>query len=329
MNRNKRSGEPSWREALAKFDPQAARRPASLYAARALVIHGARMPAQAAYREFLERAPNHPGALRGLAALLAFDGRFEEAAECRQRAHEVDLAQMGIAQENREEAARFRLAAEGGAPQPVKAPGAYVATFFDEFAETFEVRLVQDLRYRAPQLLYERVEGLLGEKRGRLRILDAGCGTGLAGELFRPLATQLDGVDLSPRMVEHAERKKIYDHLEVGELVEILKSRREAYDLIVAADVFCYFGDLQPVFDASRMALAGDGLLAFTVEKGLEPGYRLGSTRRYLHERTYIEASTRDAELMMIHMDAVVLRNEKDCPVAGYACILGRPGRDR
>ena len=40
----------------------------------------------------------------------------------------------------------------------------------------------------------------------QLSILDLGCGTGLAGAAFKPLAARLDGVDLSPAMIEKAAR---------------------------------------------------------------------------------------------------------------------------
>ena len=54
--------------------------------------------------------------------------------------------------------------------------------------------------------------------RDKLAILDLGCGTGLAGLAFQPLAARLDGVDLSPAMIEKARARGIYDHLDVADL---------------------------------------------------------------------------------------------------------------
>jgi len=43
--------------------------------------------------------------------------------------------------------------------------------------------------------------------RGDLRILDLGCGTGLAGLAFQSRALRLDGIDLSPAMIEKARAR--------------------------------------------------------------------------------------------------------------------------
>ena len=51
------------------------------------------------------------------------------------------------------------------------------------------------------------------------RVLDLGCGTGLAGEALRRRAAWLEGVDLSSGMIDQARRKGLYDRLEVAEAV--------------------------------------------------------------------------------------------------------------
>ena len=53
-------------------------------------------------------------------------------------------------------------------------------------------------------------------------ILDAGCGTGLAGKKLREKASRLVGVDISPKMLIKAEEKGIYDELVEMELVTFL-----------------------------------------------------------------------------------------------------------
>ncbi|NEU35571.1 methyltransferase, partial [bacterium LRH843] len=73
---------------------------------------------------------------------------------------------------------------------------------------------------------------------------DAGCGTGLCGPLLAPYCQRLDGVDLSPKMLEKAKSKQLYDRLSKAELTAFLNNAPDMYDVIIAADVLCYFGDL-------------------------------------------------------------------------------------
>ena len=57
-------------------------------------------------------------------------------------------------------------------------------------------------------------------------MLDLGCGTGLAGAAFRPHVDWLAGVDLSPKMIEVARAKGLYDRLAVADIGAV--SRRAA-----------------------------------------------------------------------------------------------------
>ena len=63
------------------------------------------------------------------------------------------------------------------------------------------------LAYAAPQILRELAD-LVMPGRERLAILDLGCGTGLAGAAFKPLAARLDGIDLSPAMIAKARARQ-------------------------------------------------------------------------------------------------------------------------
>src|SRR6202012_4484032 len=101
------------------------------------------------------------------------------------------------------------------------------------------------LKYEAPQLLHAALQrpGQLPRESG-LRILDLGCGTGLCGPLLRPWAARLVGVDLSPKMLSKAAARGVYDQLNCAELTQWLAEEAQPFDVIVCADVLCYFGDL-------------------------------------------------------------------------------------
>src|SRR5262249_11137642 len=99
--------------------------------------------------------------------------------------------------------AGLALAVMGAAATPEVAPVRYVAELFDGYAARFENELVGNLHYRAPEILHALFAPHVSLGT-RLDIVDLGCGTGLGGAAFHTLAKRLDGIDLSPRMVEQA-----------------------------------------------------------------------------------------------------------------------------
>ncbi len=220
----------------------------------------------------------------------------------------------------------FLLSATLGSPPPAAPPAAYVAALFDAYAPRFERHLTRRLKYRAPQLLADALLPLLGVRAQA--VADLGCGTGLMGALLRPRAIRLEGVDVSARMLEHAAARSIYDGLQVGDMTEFLLARPGAYDAIVAADVFVYLGNLEPVFRASRAALRANGLLAFTVEALDDGDYVLQPTRRYAHSRRYIERLANAHGFAPRGITRRVLRLNGDDEVQGYVAVFAaRNGR--
>lgn len=207
---------------------------------------------------------------------------------------------------------------------PAKANADYIAGLFDAFADSFDDKLVDWLDYRGPQQVAElAAAGLAGQTAARA--IDLGCGTGLAGAEIRPLVRRLDGIDLSPRMVEHAHRRRVYDELQVGEIVALLQGRPETYDLMLAADVLSYFGDLRPLFEAAHASLRNDGVLVATVEAGAEAGrYVATRTGRYQHGADYLRRRAADAGFDLLRLDDIDLRLEQGRPVAGYVFALRR-----
>ena len=79
-------------------------------------------------------------------------------------------------------------------------PG-YVRHLFDQFSTDYDVRMLGELGYAAPQILRE-LAGLVLSLQKDLAVVDLGCGTGLAGAAFKAMAKRLVGVDLSPMMLE-------------------------------------------------------------------------------------------------------------------------------
>jgi predicted TPR repeat methyltransferase len=215
------------------------------------------------------------------------------------------------------------VAATGGAPAPERASDGFVTRLFGRAAPGFDAALAR-LRYRAPQLVFERAARVLSSDAVALNVLDLGCGTGQCGEWFRPLARRLVGVDLSAGMLEEARRRKCYDALTCAEITAYVCGCAERFDVITAADVFCYFGALEGVFAAIASLLQPGGWFAFSVERaeGSESPV-LSEHGRYSHSRDYVERSLSIAGLAPgdVHQD--VLRFERGTPVRGLVVAAG------
>jgi predicted TPR repeat methyltransferase len=268
--------------------------------------------AEAAYRRALTLDPRLAAAHKNLGDVLEALGRRAEALRCYAEALTLrpDFPE-----------ARHKLAALGGTPAPPAAAPEYVTELFDGYAPEFEAHLLGRLEYRAPQLLRAVLRGLLPE--GRYEVLDLGCGTGLAGLAVQDLAHHLSGIDLSPKMLEQARRRGIYHRLLQGELVETLNGLEAQYDLVLAADVLVYLGDLAPALRAVARVLRTGGLFAASLETHRGDGFVLRPSGRYAHAPDYARATAAACGLRLLRMETAVLRREQGRALDGYCVVLG------
>ena len=204
---------------------------------------------------------------------------------------------------------------------PKVLPEAYLRRLFDEYAPRFEKALREKLRYRAPEILREALDEV--QTTGTFaRTFDLGCGTGLAGVALRERTAWLGGVDLSAAMVKGARDKGIYDQLTVGDMIAALGDLDPACDLIVAADVLTYVGDLAPLFVTVRRHLASKGSFAFTVQRHDGEGFVLGAEHRFSHSQTYIENLAAQSGFEVLILKPAVSRQEKGVDVPGLVAVL-------
>ena len=207
--------------------------------------------------------------------------------------------------------------AQAIAAAPRSDPG-YVRHLFDQFSADYDNRMMGQLDYAAPQILKDLAD-LVMPGRDLLRVLDLGCGTGLAGLLFRPRAARLTGIDLSPAMIEKARARDVYDSLILGDIENALGGE---YDLILAADTLVYLGDLGPVFAAVADHLAPGGFFLFTTEAKEDPAFELGPKRRWRHSQAYLREAAKGAGLSVAGLVSASPRTESHQPVPGFAVAL-------
>ena len=272
----------------------------------------------------LELGPqDSPGRAAVTAAVLSLTGRGrnDEALDLVRRWARLDPDDPGP---------RHRLAALGGRPVPDRAPDDYVETLFDTTADAFDPHLA-GLRYRAPELVVDRVTALLGAPEGDLDVADLGCGTGLVGVLVRPWAGTLVGCDLSLGMLRHAQERGCYDVLQRAELGAFLRAQPAAYDLVVCADTLCYLGDLTATTAAAARALRPGGTLVATVERLADPTgqWRLTPSGRYAHGEEHLRSVSAAAGLEDVVTTPVHLRLEAGVPVEGLLWSARRPSSIR
>jgi predicted TPR repeat methyltransferase len=307
--------------AIAAMRAALARRPEDAMTLRnlgqALTAAGDAASAVAPLRQAVALRPEMAEAWLALAHALR-ESEAAEAVEAARRAR--DLAGEGALAAQ----ARFLLAALGAEDAPDRAPAAYVRELFDRYAPRFDAELEGRLGYRTPALLAALLEAGGVAPDASRRVLDLGCGTGLSGAALKRFAKKLTGIDLSPRMLAAARARGLYDTLEEADLLDWLPRHPARFDLVAAADVLNYLGDLGPAVRAIAGALAPGGLTAFSIESGEGAPVALGPGLRYRHDPAHVAALAEAAGLREAGRQAATLRQEKGAPVAGVLFLLRR-----
>lgn len=276
-----------------------------------------------------------------LARVFSLENKYDEAISCYERILEKDdsfidayisMGKVSLESGNRMLAtesfkraiikqpdhvtANYYLAELDPTHEITKSQNQYIEVLFDEYADSFEKDLTKKLAYKTPGVVYHEVKKFLPLDKG-LVIFDLGCGTGLCGEFFRPYARRLVGIDLSSKIIAKARSKSIYDELYVDEITIALDKEINAVDLILAADVFVYIGDLQAIFESVCRVLKPDSLFSFSVEHKRGEHYAIQGNGRYLHSVEYIKHLANNMDLQLLSHTPSVLRKELGIDVQG------------
>ena len=216
------------------------------------------------------------------------------------------------------------IASLGGRAVPKRAADEYLRMHFDSYAEDFDKSLLKELGYQAPKVLGAAVLKVRGQRAGKADICDVGCGTGLVGLELKGIAQTLTGVDLSRKMAAQTRARGIYDRVVVSEITRFLRANKERYDVVTAADVLIYFGDVTALFRAAARALRPGGLFAFTVESRRSGTYHLTVTGRYAHNPAWLDKVGAEAGFIKRGHVRAPLREEVGKPVPGYYGVMER-----
>jgi predicted TPR repeat methyltransferase len=122
-------------------------------------------------------------------------------------------------------------------------------------------------------------------------------------------------------MIARAQGRELYDELIVGDVVADLQRRPGTLDLIVAADVLVYFGDLSRLFAAAAAALRPGGVFLFSVEASAGADFLLLPTHRFAHSMNYLHRLAVCSALSIRTTEEVVVRMDKGSEVRGYLVL--------
>ncbi|AYY13554.1 class I SAM-dependent methyltransferase [Actinobacteria bacterium YIM 96077] len=180
---------------------------------------------------------------------------------------------------------------------------------YDEWAQTYDHDTIADMGYVAPRLAAERLADLVDAPAS---VLDAGCGTGLAGiELAKLTDLTIDGVDLSTGMLARARESGVYRQLTKADLTRPLDLAAASYDALLCVGTLTG-GHVGPdALDEFVRVVRPGGHVVVTVQAMVweSGGYR--AHLQHLHDSGV--ATLREAEERPYHEHE---------GITGYLCVL-------
>lgn len=262
--------------------------------------------------------------------MLSLAGLHHRSIDASEHDKALELYQRVLQQDPANNMAAHGLAALTSAESSAST-AAYVRDLFDTYAHSFDESLLS-LKYDAPQIIasaVSRADSALQRQDHKYRMLDLGAGTGLACQAMRPVIGSAVGVDLSAKMLRKAGLTGCYASTHVAEMGAFLQACLERFDLVVAADVLVYAGDLAQVLaDAARVMSEG-ALFAFTVEVfspdvGEARGWKLLSSGRFAHSVEHVRAAAHASALQVVLSEDCTPRHDRGRPIDGHVFVLRR-----
>lgn len=134
---------------------------------------------------------------------------------------------------------------------------------YSTWAKNYDQELVGDCQYIAPQKVAAVLSRLIPKSS---KILDAGAGTGLVGEILSQNGyAHLEGMDISAEMLAQAQQKQVYTTLYQKVMGEPLGLPTDAYDAVVSVGVFTYGHAPSQSFDELIRVTKPGGYIIFTL----------------------------------------------------------------
>lgn len=121
----------------------------------------------------------------------------------------------------------------------------------------------------------------------------------------------LIGVDVSQKMLDEAAKKGIYNRLLKADALSFLE-KNDDFEMIVAADVLGYIGDIAPLIKAAR-----GKTLVFSIETTDISPFELAESGRYRHHPGEVVRLLEAEGYHVAVREDLILRYENGEPVKG------------
>ena len=140
---------------------------------------------------------------------------------------------------------------------------AELAERYDQWASEYDKDLEEDFAWNAPQTAARLFAELVPDSA---RVLDAGAGTGLVGQVLSSFGFRdIVAMDLSRGMLEEARAKNVYRSFHQMVLGETLEFDTDAFDAVISVGVFTLGHAPASSFDELARITKPGGHIAFSL----------------------------------------------------------------
>lgn len=150
-----------------------------------------------------------------------------------------------------------------------------LADAYQKWAGEYDADTVDGMGYVGPVTAASMLDQYLSTKKAR--VLDAGCGTGLVGEILHKMGYgNVDAMDYSCDMLREAEKKDVYKECFEEDMNRDLALPDNSYDATICVGTFTYAHVGPEAFEELVRVTRPGGHITFTIRDGAyqEYGYR-------------------------------------------------------
>lgn len=147
-----------------------------------------------------------------------------------------------------------------------------LADAYRNWADLYDRDTLEVMGYVGPQIAATMLDTHLDSKD--CRVLDAGCGTGLVGEMLQQLGYEnIDAMDYSRDMLKEAEKKAVYNRLFQEDMNTELGISDDTYDATICVGTFTYAHVGPEAFDELVRVTRPGGHICFSIRDGAYQEY--------------------------------------------------------